>query len=233
MLEDNRNIELFETYQQGDLSEKEVKEFDARLAYDEEFNKAYQSYINVEQKIKAHFTEEELLSKFKKIDTDLDLNPKKNKKSLYLTLSIAATLLLLVTIPLFTSNDSFPIEDYWNYEAGLPVKMNEGNRYDQAMNAYKLEKWEEAKVEFSNIDSDTSNFYLGIVYYNQHKKEQSIKSFKAISSNSIWYENAQYRIGLIYLYKGNKKKAKTTFSNLVIRFPNTIFKKSISELQQK
>ena len=60
------------------------------------------------------------------------------------------------------------------------------------------------------------------------KSEQSIKSFKAISSNSIWYENAQYRIGLIYLYKGNKKKAKTTFSNLVIRFPNTIFKKSDS-----
>ncbi|MEZ4891162.1 MAG: hypothetical protein R2779_11630 [Crocinitomicaceae bacterium] len=48
MMKENENIELFERYRNGELSETELNAFNARLVYDSEFQEEFEQYEQLE-----------------------------------------------------------------------------------------------------------------------------------------------------------------------------------------
>ena len=66
------NIELFERFTQGLLSDKEVLEFEAKLSFDSEFKSYYGQYLALENDLKAHFQEHSLKKKLTDTDAIID-----------------------------------------------------------------------------------------------------------------------------------------------------------------
>lgn len=225
------HIALFEAYLQASLSEKEVLEFDARLSYDSEFKESFDTYRYVEKGVKQHFRNEVKLN-FQKIDNELDNKKsakdsfKKNPTIKWLILSgaVAASILFMIFINYGTGNSPHEelVVQYWPIEVGLPVKMSTKGKYDDAINAYKLEKWIKAEMLFEQIDSDTSDYFIGIINYEQKEFSNAITSFESIPQNSTWYEESQFRLALIYLHIEQESKSKSILKH--ISKSNSLFK---------
>jgi len=77
MMKENQNIELFERYRNGELSETELNAFNARLVYDSEFQEEFEQYKQLETGIKNHFRTA-LKSQLQALDEQLDVAPKKS-----------------------------------------------------------------------------------------------------------------------------------------------------------
>ncbi len=80
MMPENGHIEIFERYRNGDLTEAELREFEARLAYDSEFKEDFDAYEQLELGIKAHFRND-LKLKLKELDETMD-TPTSKKTSI-------------------------------------------------------------------------------------------------------------------------------------------------------
>src|SRR5690554_6882966 len=90
-----KNIVLFEAYSQGQLSEKEAKDFEARLDYDQEFAEAFEEYTMVEKSLKQIYRNE-LKQRLTAIDKELDEPEKKSKsaKLIWISSAVAASILI-------------------------------------------------------------------------------------------------------------------------------------------
>jgi hypothetical protein len=215
MMTDNGHIELFERYRNGDLSDSELKEFEARLAYDSEFKNDFDQYEALEEGIKAHFRNK-LKSKLQEMDKLMDAPARKRTRSksiLIWSSSVAACLLIgLLILQLFSSNKYSQItEEYWPEEPGLPVKMSSKGKYDEAMNAYKLDDYDKANSLLAKISSDTSTYFQGVIAYKLNDYKASKGFFNHIKKGSSYFHNAQFRLGLILLSEGDLNSAKRIF----------------------
>ncbi len=217
---EKEHIELFEKYRNGDLSRSEIKDFEARLAYDWDFKKSFDEYLLVEEEIKLHFRQE---MKAKLDALDLSLNHHTTKtfnfngiKSKYWVISAVAALLVIAFLCYqhFFSSPNYKelVTAHWPYEEGLPVKMGNENKYDDAMNAFKLQRWEEAERLFDNYNSDTSIYFRGEIAYQRNLLDEAFNLFSDIQKNSSYHDEAQYRMALVLLAQGkvNEAKAKLT-----------------------
>ncbi len=234
MMKENQNIELFERYRNGELSETELNAFNARLVYDSEFQEEFEQYKQLETGIKNHFRTA-LKSQLQALDEQLDVAPKKSNtiRLVQWSTSVAAAALIgFFIFQYFSKNNSHELaQHYWPYEAGLPVKMSSKGKYDEAMNAFKLGKWEEAKKNLQTIDSDTSNYFLGIISYEQKDFQQAINFFKKVNSNSAYYSASQFRMALVFILEDKLSEATTTLTQLNSK--NTVYSPQIKELLQK
>ena len=214
------NIDLFERYLEGTLDEKELLEFEARLAYDSNFKNEFENYELVERGIRMHFRDE-MKSRFSEIDSDLDGNSKKSqgrtRKLIYWSSAIAASLIIgIFLFQHFSVNKNELIANqYWVQDPGLPVKMSTKGKYDDAMNAYKLEEWDKASSLLSKIDSDTASYFLGVIAFEEKNFNKSSIYFRKIESTSTYFEEAQFRLGLVYLSEGQIKKTKAIFKEQI------------------
>ncbi len=93
--------------------------------------------------------------------------------------------------------------------------------YSQAMELYKqkkyptaIEKFEESINNGENVNS--SNYYIGMSYYNLGRLNKSIKYLDIIANNnsSSLKPNAQWYLSLIYLEKNNVQGAKALLNEL-------------------
>ncbi len=216
MIPDNGHIEIFERYRNGDLSESELREFEARLVYDSEFKEAFEQYVAFEVGIKTHFRNE-LKSKLQETDKVLD-NPKGQKKNnakriLIWSTSVAASIIIGVLLfQHFSSSNHVELaQQYWPAEPGLPVKMSTKGKYDGAMNAYKLGEFDKANSLLNKISSDTSYYFQGVIAFEQNDNTKAKGFFNQIDKNSIYHNNAQFRLGLISLSEGDLRSAKKIF----------------------
>ncbi len=214
-MEEIGQIDLFERYRNGDLNDIEMREFDARLAYDAEFKERFEYYQQIELGIETHFRSD-LKSKLIELDQTLDLQKPKNNKSrvfLVLTSSIAACLLVgFLLFNLLSSNKNTDLaKQYWPEEPGLPVKMSTKGKYDDAMNAYKLDDFSKAAQLLENIQSDTSNYFRGVIAYKTDDFKEAKRCFIQIEKNSVYFHKAQFRLGLILLSEGDVNSAKKIF----------------------
>lgn len=215
------HIELFEAYQSNSLNDKEILEFEARLSYDQEFSDEFSLYKNLEEGIRQHYRNE-LKNKFNEIDKELEneILPTANsnvRKLYWLTSAVAAS--LIIGILLFNFYDSENkhsqlAQQYWSIEEGLPVKMSTKGIYDDAMNAYKQEKWEEAENLLLKINSDTAYYYLGIVNYEQKELNKTVEYFSIIPETSFWFEQSEFRLALTYLKMEQVDKAKNMLNKI-------------------
>lgn len=215
MMPDNGHIEIFERYRNGDLSESELREFEARLVYDSEFKESFEQYEAIEVGIKTHFRNE-LKSKLQEVDKAMD-NPKEKKNNvksiLIWSTSVAASIIIGVLLfQHFSSSNHVELaQQYWPAEPGLPVKMSTKGKYDDAMNAYKLGNYDEATSLLEKISSDTSYYFQGVIFFEQNDNTKAKGFFNQIGNSSFYYNNAQFRLGLISLSEGDLGSAKKIF----------------------
>jgi len=218
MMREEEHIDLFERYRNGELSDSELRDFEARLAYDSEFKAEFEAYENVENGIKTHFRAE-LKSKLQEVDKEMDATPKKKSivSLLAWTSSIAAAIVFGMFIFQHFSQPSYEqlAQNYWPYEDGLPVKMSTSSKYDEAMNAFKLKDWEKAENLLSEIESDTASYFLGEVAYQNNKQQIAISYFSGIEKSSVYYQKAQFKLALLWLTTGNTAKAKEIIDSLI------------------
>ncbi len=218
MMREEEHIDLFERYRNGELSDSELRDFEARLAYDSEFKAEFEAYENIENGIRTHFRAE-LKSKLQEVDKEMDDTPKK-KSIVHLlawTSSIASAIVIGVFIFQHFSQPNYKqlAQRYWPYEEGLPVKMSNSSKYDEAMNAFKLNYWEKAENLLSEIESDTAFYFLGEVAYQNNKQQIAISYFLGIEKSSVYYQKAQFKLALLWLTTGNTAKAKEIIDSLI------------------
>ncbi len=232
MMTDNGHIELFERYRNGDLSESELREFEARLVYDSEFKDDFDQYETLEAGIKDHFRNK-LKLKLQEIDKMMDIPARKRihpKRILIWSSSVAACLLIgVLLVQKFSSNKYSQItEEYWPEEPGLPVKMSSKGKYDEAMNAYKLDDYDKANSLLEKISSDTSTYFQGVIAYNLNDYKASKGFFNHIEKGSSYFQNSQFRLGLILLSEGDLNSAKRIFE--MQNSKNQLFAKESREI---
>ena len=220
MDEHDLHIDFFEKYLDGVLTETERLDFEARLSYDVEFKNEFKNYQLVEDGIRKHFRNE-MKSKFSEIDNVLDNQHTERqtstRKLLFWTSSVAAT--IFIGIMLFqhfsVSENELIAKQYWPEEPGLPVKMSAKGTYDDAMNAYKLGDLEMASSLLKKIPSDTSNYFQGVIAFKLNDYSAAKGYLLQIEESSLYFNNAQFRLGLIILSEGDLSSAKNTFKSQV------------------
>jgi len=232
-----QHIELFEAYQAKLLDESAILEFEARLNSDSEFRKAYQDFLSIEEGLKRHY-KNEFFNQLKDLDQELDKELGKTKKYsvkklIVYTTSIAASFLIFFFgYSYFQSQDHVEIaKEYWPIEPGLPVKMSTRGRYDEAMNAYKLGEFDKANSLLDKISSDTSIYFQGVIAYELNDFRSSRGFFNQIEKGSLYFNNAQFRLGLILLSEGDLISAKRIFNTQTIE--NNLFAKESKEILKK
>lgn len=205
-------ISLFEAYNEGELSGKALFDFEARLSYDAEFKSAYSEFLELENGIKRHFKRDTLKRKLKIQDKKFDIN--NNHKSTFRKrvvisiVSLAAGVALFFSVIYNNTNQNKGISDYWPYEEGLPVQMGDSSVYNSAMNAFKLEQWDQSYIEFSRFRSDTAIYFASICKYHLQNLEAASELLVKIPENSVFFMDATIRIALIKLHQGKKSEAK-------------------------
>lgn len=225
MLESDSYLELFEKYRNGELGDSELRDFDARLAFDSEFNKEFEQYKSLEQDIKRHF-KISLKAELKELDQSMGAPQKaknNNLKVIVIFAAVAAVIAILFLVVNSYSKDYSQLAmKHWPYEEGLPVKMSASGKYDEVMNAFKLEEWDKAENLLLNLNSDTADYFLGMVSYEQKKFPKAINYFEKITKNSVFWHESQFRSSLLLLQespdlgKGKLKeiaKSNSTFKN--------------------
>lgn len=211
MMPENGHIEIFERYRNGELSEAELKDFEARLAYDSEFKESFEQYEAIEVGIKTHFRNE-LKTKLQDLDQQMDAPVKKSSivKLVAWTSSMAAAVIIGFFIFQHYSelNNVQLAKQYWPHEEGLPVKMSTKGKYDDAMNAYKLGQFEKAQKLLESIDSDTAIYFSGVVSFELEDYPLAEKEFQQIDKNSLYYDEAQFRLAMVLISSNEVAKAK-------------------------
>ena len=234
MMPNNGYIDIFERYRNGELSEAELKDFEARLVYDSELKDAFEEYEQIEVGIKNHFRNK-LKTKLQDLDQQMDTTPKKTNvlKLVVWTSSLAAAVVLgCFILQHFTHPNNIQLaEQYWPHEEGLPVKMSTKGKYDDAMNAFKLEKWDKAERLLLKIDSDTSDYFLGIINYQQKDSPQSIIHFNEVRNQSAYFQEAQFRLSLVFLSQNKLITAKKILQKQIDH--KTKFAKTSKEILEK
>ena len=235
MMPEDGHIALFERYRNGDLSESELRDFNARMSYDSEFKEAFEKYEYVEAGIKVHFRNE-LKSKLQEIDKALDAPPRRKFNSRRILIwgpSIAASIIIGVMLyQYFSSNEHIQLAKYyWPAEPGLPVKMSSKRKYDDAMNAYKLGEFDKASALLKKIQSDTSYYFQGVIAFEQNDNTKAKAFFYQIDKSSTYYNIAQFRLGLIFLSEGDLRSAKKIFKAQLAE--NTEFANLSEEILKK
>lgn len=213
-----KNIVLFEAYFQGQLSEKEAKDFEARLDYDQELAEAFEEYTAVENSLKQVYRDE-LKQRLIAIDKELDEPEEKSKpvKMLWLTSAVAASILIgLFAVALFGESSHVRLaEKHWPVEEGLPVRMSTKKPYDEAMNAYKLAQWDEAAQLLLELPAnDTTHYFSGIVAFKQNDYPQAIRFLEQIPQTSGWYYQSQFQLALSHLANGNEEEAQVMLQQI-------------------
>lgn len=218
MMEEERHIDLFERYRNNELGESELKDFEARLSYDSDFRNAFEEYQRVEDGIRNHFRNE-LKSKLQEVDKAMDETPKKHSivRLIAWTSSVAAAILIGVFVYQHFSQSDYQqlAQNYWPHEEGLPVKMSTKGKYDEAMNAFKLEEWDKAESLLTAIDTDTAAYFLGEIAYSKGELPIAISNYSRINRISEYYHESQFKLALIHLTLGDIKKTKEILDSLV------------------
>ncbi|MBI2259579.1 MAG: hypothetical protein HYU67_11885 [Flavobacteriia bacterium] len=233
---EEKNITLFENYLSNEMDVKSMQEFEAQLIYDSDFKNQFESFKSIERGIKEHY-KTELKNKFSEIDVELDkklsIKPNKNKV-IWLSTAVAASIILGVFIYEYFSNQiSLPqlAQENWIQDEGIPVKMSNKGKYDNAMNAYKLQKWDLALTELNKIKSDTASYYIALINFENREYQVSIKLLKKIKPNSTYFDEAQFRLALLYLIENKISFAREILQKQIKN--NSIHSHSAKEILEK
>jgi TolA-binding protein len=218
------NLELFEAYLKGSLSEEERVAFEFKLMVDSELNDEFEVF----KKIWGGFNDikaEAIRKNLYKIDQELDAQ--KAKPAVIKKYRYAIALALIVSICLWTylelrqqtgfSTSMIP------YEPGLPVLMGVDHKleFDNAMSLFKYEQYDKALSGFSNHlasnkGNDTTLYYLGYCQLKTRQYSEAVNSYMLLNlmTDSKFFLKGQYYLAISHWANGDKSKAITLLNKI-------------------
>ncbi len=229
MKKENADIILIEKYLEGQLSKKEIKEFEERLKEDRYFRVLVHDIKKLVKGIEFS-ARQELLNKLKKTEKSLPAIPEGRTprviklRRLKYAVAVAATIALLAgsIYTIIISRDQSLKEDYFmEYYAPYPNIIHPVQRAEEtpmtdeelAYYYYESEQYEKAlelflKLNEATGDSESTLFYLANIYMAIGNYEEAIENFTILLNDSVVFKNqTRWYLGLCYLEDGNYPNA--------------------------
>lgn len=161
-------------------------------------------------------------------------NPQTKRFSFY-KVGIAASILLLLSIPFFWSGNTIGSQ----YEAlaqweDVPSIIEKGNAQNAAVKGetlFRAHDYDKVVSHFSTSDtlSPYSLMYLGIAYLELDNTEKALQTFdKLLDTKSIESSRAYWYQLLAYVKEENKEKIKETLAIILSSEQNYNYKKALS-----
>ncbi len=237
---DYSNIEKIEAYINGELSEEQLVEFEHALKEDRQLQEQVDLHIDI-QKVLADQDALELKRQLVDIAREMPKEPKTGI-SRYLYLSIAATIVLFISLVFVLQNSrKSEVELFQNYYTEYPAESRlrghvEETSFEEAMKLYENGMYLQAINAFqSEFAKDTSNhlilIYLGNCYIKTQKWDSAANILQKVPTNSRFVYEAYWFRALSNLRDNRLEPAKELLTKLVSA--NSIYKKKAAELLQE
>lgn len=199
-------IELFDNYMNGNLSDDEISVFKDRLNSDSKLKKEFDEYRLIIAGIVEQGANE--LKEKLKVREEFHQRSHTNIKMYY---KIAAAILLLLAASFLILKWSYSPDPQSLYLAYYEPYPNIVDPLDRTGNSeafsayqlYELGKYNESIEKLSaipdNIIKPSSLFYLGQAYMANSELEKALDCLQKIEDDSNYYQIAQWHIALIFL----------------------------------
>lgn len=219
--------ELLENYFSRILTLDEQKNFDTLLKSDVEFKEDYDFQLDLKNAIK---NKERSKLKEKLKSYEVSINKKNKSKFNWNQLSIAASIVLLVSVGWLGYNSLFGLDydDYYNSNYNqypntvVNITRSDSNQSleRKAFVAYESGDIVSAIKYFNELKKDKNleylNFYLAQSYLKQDNLSKAIEFFeKNISEGKVFTAESYWYNALAYLKKEDKINAKKYLEKLV------------------
>lgn len=226
-----RDRHIIQKYLDHDLSEKDIKRFEADL----EVSTELQSDLALYREIDEALADTEVLS-FRDQLSDLRRESKQSSGTSKVPLrftkpwhyAATAAVALILAIGLASvldrplTNKDLLKKYYKPYEVAL-INRSSNVELDlilrQAENLYVQGNFEEAVVYFEMVleehpDQASTNLYTGISYYELERFAEADKSLSKVleHSDNLYVEPAEWYLGLCYLAMGENERARRQFA---------------------
>lgn len=199
-------IELFDNYMNGNLSDDVALAFESKLKTDSELKKEFDLY----RLIIAGIVEQGAngLKEKLKVREEFHRRSRTNIKMYY---KIAAAILLLLAAAFLILKWSYSPDPQSLYLAYYepypnivdPLDRTSNSEVFSAYQLYELGKYNETIEKLSAIPgkiiTPPSLFYLGQAYMATSEWEKALDCFQKIEDESSYYQTAQWHIALIFL----------------------------------
>jgi len=202
----------FEAYIQGELEGEALVDFENRLASDADFNRAYLDYSEVSQSLKSrsrHASGEKELRDTLNSIRNQQKSPKKGvllKMNSYKWMAVAASLLLLFTVYVFSDSAKPTYTEYAMHEPlEMTVRGTTDTHTKAAETAFNKQDYSTAVAALGTLLSkDPGNvewqLYYGIALLETDKIATASTVFDAIiNGDSVYKYTAQWYTALGYL----------------------------------
>lgn len=211
-----KNFEIIQRYFDSDFSHEEKIEFEKQLELDEELKAEFNLYKALIDGVIQH-SSDEFKQQFKEIDKRLDQLENKKTSRFQKWIGYAASIIIIIGVSQYlfmpkTSNSL--VAKYWEEDRGTPNFMGvaSSSTFSKFMEFYKMEQYDSAYKIIPSIvnQSDTLNYYAGIVEYKRDEIDRAIVYFQKVihSQESVYFEKAEFRLSLCLLKVKKNNEAK-------------------------
>lgn len=191
MKDDEKDIDLIESYLRGTLDEQALAAFQKRRQDDSEFDREVIDYSQIINQIRTT-REKDFMNKLKRWDGEIENRQEVKVIALRRIFLVAASVLLLAL-------------------AGVYVFRNNQHDHEQLFQEY-FQPYENVITERSGKNDSQQK---GMELYDQKKYDEAIVQLKLAVTEDSDNPSLQCYLGIAYLAAGNAQEAKTTFENIV------------------
>lgn len=217
-----QDVDSFDELFAKELSKDEFVLLQTRLEADEVFRYKFQLYKRLIKEIESEGESSELLkSRFKR----LDLQQNSKRKFNWISLPIAAALMLVATFFYLNSRkekDVYTIayKVYQYSDPGLPLRMSRDkvSNLDSAMIAFNKRDYQQTLIELDKCTpSDTVLYYKGLCMELTNEDEKAEKIYQSIqnSTSNFISNKARFRLLLTYI-KHTDTRYKVLLNNIAL-----------------
>jgi hypothetical protein len=228
------DLDLIDAYLNGELSGAEQIKFDEKLRNDLKFQSAFQEVKLIRNAVRQNLKANILQGLRDKEALIQEEDSTKNRSIMKKYLSIAASLVLVVTLVYLTSSNktieidgqaifSENYQAYTNLELGTErgAEVDLSSLKQQAYYAYDLGNFGQAAADLTELvtsEKTAANyFYLGIANLEIGNSEASFANFNTVINNfSEYKEQAQWYLSLALLKEGKTDEALSNLLSLGI-----------------
>ncbi|MEL7005246.1 MAG: tetratricopeptide repeat protein [Bacteroidota bacterium] len=240
MTSNDSNIEKIDAFLNGELSGEDLRNFELALEQNEELQDEVELHRDI-QRVMADKDSLELKNQLIEIAKQ-PMEGSKMSVSRYLYLSIAATVVLFISLVFVLQNGSKTEEELFEsyyMEYPVPGKLrgnNDVNTYDEAIRLYEEGKYLQSINAFqSEFSKDSTNhlvlIYLGNSYLKTQQWGSAIQTLEQIPENSRYVYDAYWFTALSKIREKQVDSAKQLLSKLIDA--NTIYTKKASTLLEE
>jgi tetratricopeptide (TPR) repeat protein len=215
------NEEHIENFLNGELQKEEILSIEERMARDSEFKNS----VMMQKAIMKGFSNKRKKDfRHKLQELERSMGPVKQKSGnriyMYRIGAVAAVLLLLLVAKLViqTSPMNKYFEPYPNYAAPVQRGDDSFNKGREAFLFYEEGDFKSALEEFKNLpESDTIAFYKAqcLMATGDLGNASTLLERLIIDRESVFLEQSNWYLALLYLENGNSEQAKVSLEYLV------------------